>query len=173
MKFRAFVNWVLTNYATLERLLGTISAGIIVLLMALTVIDVFLRYVFNNPIQGSYQVAQFLMVGIVFLGIAYVQSIKGHVKVAFLTSRIPPRGRDALNIFAYSIGLVIYAVVTWRGALFAWDSWQVHDYTMGLVHYPLWPAKSMIPLGSGMLCIRLILDIVHDSAKLVGHQHQT
>jgi len=39
---------------------------------------------------------------------------------------------------------------------------------MGIVHFPLWPAKCIIPLGCALLCIRLLVDMVMDIQKLLN-----
>jgi len=166
-KFRSIV---LKKFEALEKLMIYLSAVIVAVMMLLTATDVFLRYGLNRPIQDSFELSQFMMAGLVFLGIPYIQSIKGHVSVEFLTSRLSPTAREILKIFGYLFGLFIYVIVTRQSALFALDAWKTNDYTMGVVHYPLWPAKSTVPMGSGILCIRLILDIIHDSVKLLGRQ---
>jgi len=161
---------VVKKFEALEKLMIYLSAVIVAIMMLLTATDVFLRYVFNKPMQDSFELSQFMMAGLVFLGIPYMQSIKGHVSVEFLTSRLSPTAREIIKILGYLFGLFIYVIVTRQSGLFALDAWKTNDYTMGIVHYPLWPAKSTVPLGSGILCIRLILDIVHGSVKLLGRQ---
>lgn len=143
-----------------------LSAAIVVFMMLLTTGDVVLRYGFNRPIQDSFELSQFMLVAIVFLGIPYLQSIRGHVSIEFATARLSPNTREILKIFGHVIGLFAFAIVTWRSGYYAWQAWETNDYTMGIMQYPLWPAKSIVPLGSGMLCVRLILDIGHDTAAL-------
>ena len=159
---------MMRKYDALERRIAYVSTTIVVLMMLLTTADVILRYVFNAPIQDSFELSQFMMVGIVFLGVPYLQTIKGHVSVEFLTSRVSPTSRKILTIFGYIMGLFAYALITWRSGYYAWKAWETSDYKMGIIHYPLWPAKSMVPLGCAMLCIMLILDILHDSAELLS-----
>ncbi len=162
---------LLRAYHMVEKSMVVLSAMIVAAMMLLTTTDVVLRYVFNSPIQDSFQLSQFMMVGIVFLGIPYMQSIRGHVTVEFLTSRLSPRARSILTIFGLLIGLFIYAIVTWKSGSYAWSSWKINEYTMGIIHYPLWPAKFMVPIGTGILCVRLVLDIVHDISMLISDDH--
>jgi TRAP-type C4-dicarboxylate transport system permease small subunit len=159
---------LLRKYAIIEKSMIVLSAIIVVAMMFLTAVDVVLRYVFNSPIQDSFQLSQFMMVGIVFLGISYMQSIRGHVTVEFLASALSPKAKDIITIFGLIIGLFIYAIVTWKSGIYAWSSWKINEYTMGIIHYPLWPAKLAVPLGTGTLCLRLIIDIIHDIIKLLS-----
>lgn len=158
--------------AALERAMAYLSAATVVAMMLLTTADVVLRYTLNRPIQDSFELSQFMLVGLVFLGIPYLQSIRGHVTVEFITNRLSATTRRFWGIVGHAIGLFAFAVVTWRTAHFAWQAWETGDFTMGIIQYPLWPAKSVIPLGTGLLCIRLMLDIVQDSIMLWAGRHK-
>ena len=63
------------------RLMALAAGWVLVALMAYTVIDVLLRYVFNRPFRGSLEITEFAMALIVFLGIAYCGWLGGHVAV--------------------------------------------------------------------------------------------
>jgi TRAP-type mannitol/chloroaromatic compound transport system permease small subunit len=58
------------------------------------------------------------------------------------------------------VGLVIFSIVTWQSGRLAWEAWETQDYTMGIVQFPLWPAKTILPIGVGLFCLRLFLDII-------------
>jgi len=136
-------------------------------MMFLTAADVIGRYVFNSPVQGSYEITEFMLVAVVFLGIAYVQSVKGHVKVEVATLWLPQRARLALDIFGYTIGLVMFILIAWRSGIFAWEAFVTKEYTWGLLELPLWPAKSFVTIGCAFLAIQFLADIITDSARLV------
>ena len=78
---------------SIENFFNSTSAAIVGFMMCLTTVDVILRYVFNSPIPGVYTLCEMLMVGIVYLAIAYVQQKKGHVRVDVFIDRLegPPR----------------------------------------------------------------------------------
>lgn len=162
----------------LHRLLGAVEKGgagvsssIILLTMFLVTVDVVMRYVFNSPIPGVYNVVELMMIGIVFLAVAYVQSHREHVKVEFFTKWLPPRAQAALDIFGHVLGLFIFSVITWQGAKLAWRSWVDQDYSMGIVHVPYWPGKWAFTIGLGLLCLRLLAHIITDSTSLLRPSH--
>ena len=160
--FRIIAN----GYLAVETGCSRIAAVVILLLMFLTTADVTGRYVFNSPIQGAFDGSEVLMVGVVFLGIAYVQSMKGHVKVEVLTSWMPQKGQLALDTFGYIVGFFVIALILWQSSLYTWKAFVTHDHTMGIVELPLWPGKSLIPIGAGLLCIRLLSDVVSNLSRL-------
>jgi TRAP-type C4-dicarboxylate transport system permease small subunit len=67
------------------RLLALLGGLILLILMAFTVADVFLRYVFNAPLKSVYEFTEFVMAAIVFLGIAYTGWVGGHIAVDMLS----------------------------------------------------------------------------------------
>lgn len=145
-----------------ERVLVYVAVGIIAIMIFLTSADVFMRYVFNRPIPSTFELEQFLLVGVVYLTLAYVQYQKGHIRLDILADRSPPRIQTALRLFSHVICLVTFAFITWRSGIEAYKAWSIGEYTMGLISYPLWPAKWMIPIGSALLCFRFISDIYSD-----------
>ena len=151
---------------TAERWLGGVAAGIIMVMMFLTSVDVVMRYAFDNPLPGVYELQEFLLVGVVFLCLAYIQSLRGHINVDLLSGRLSPRMQTALSILGHVICLVVFAIITWQGGLRAWIAFVTGQAREGLVGYPLWPAKSMLTIGTGLFCLRFISDIFFESRRL-------
>jgi len=154
-------------YIKVERSASLTAAWLILLLMFMTSADVLGRYLFNKPIHAVYEVSQNTLEAIVFLSIAYVASVRGHPKVDIATNWLPWKGRLAIDIFGWVLALGIMGIVTWQTGIRAYTSWVVQDYSMGLIDIPLWPGKAILPIGIGMLCIRLIMLIVEDATHLV------
>lgn len=151
-----------------ERWLSIIGGLIVVALMLVSTLDVAMRYLFNSPIDGAYELAEFMLVGMVYLGIAYIQSFKGHVRVDVFVNRVGIRGELLLSIFGNLVGLVAFVLVTWQTGSLALVAWQTGDYSSGLVHLPMWPSKLIIPFGTGLLCLRLLTDLLSDLGALRG-----
>ena len=129
--------------------------------------NVFMRYVFNSPIPGAFEASGALWVGVVFLSLAYVQAAKGHTAVMVLVSRFPPGVRANLNLVTLILALVVFVIMTWKGAVIAWGDFQVKEVALGTVRFPIWPSKMLVPLGAGLLCLRLMVDIAHQLGQLI------
>lgn len=159
--------------AWIERLSATIAATIILAMMLLTVSDVVGRFFFNKPIVGTIEIAEFMLVAIAFLSVSYVQFLRAHIIMDVATSWLPRRTQVGLDIFGHIVCLLIYSIITWKSAMLAHYSWFVHDFTFGAVELPTWPAMGIIPLGMGLLCLRLISDIWQDSANWLALGRQS
>ena len=55
---------------TVQRVQLWFAAAALIILMTVTVADVFLRYVFNRPIRGSYDTVETMLLVFVFNGMA-------------------------------------------------------------------------------------------------------
>ncbi len=147
----------------LERVAALAASVIVLGLMFLTTADVVGRYAFNQPVPGAYEISELLLIGIVFLPVASVQSLPGHIRLEVFESKLTQRARLALDIFGHLIGLFIMSIMTWQAWLLAWRVWVLKEYSVGIVQVPVWPAKAAFVFGIGLLCTRLILDIMHDA----------
>jgi len=153
-----------------ERACCYAAAGLVFVMIFPTTFDVVLRYVFNAPLPEMFQLTEFMMVGVVYLAIAYVQQLKDHIKIEAATQWLPPRIQEILDNFGYGVGLIIFAIITWQTGRLAWEAWETSDYTMGIVQFPLWPAKSILPIGTGLLSLRLLVDIILSFNGIRGAQ---
>lgn len=70
---------------------GIVFLGSIMLLvmMAMTIIDVIGRYVFNSPLSGAGELTELLLVSVIFMGLPAVTLEREHVTVDLVTARMP------------------------------------------------------------------------------------
>jgi TRAP-type C4-dicarboxylate transport system permease small subunit len=95
----------------IERGFCYVAAGLVFVMIFPTTVDVILRYVFNAPLPEMFQLTEFMMVGVVYLGIAYVQQLKDHIKIEIATEWMPQKGQDILDLFGHLVGLFILALL--------------------------------------------------------------
>jgi len=114
----------------------------------------------GHPIPGATEFAAFALVGIIFLGLSHCEEVGGHVRVEFLIARLSPRLRLAAELFIYSVGFLLYALMTWQTAIDAASSWSVRETVPGLMTLPVYPAKTLVPLGCGLISIQIVINAV-------------
>lgn len=144
----------------IEKALLFIGGLITLSLMFLITLDVILRKL-GSPIPGAFELVQIFTVGIVFLGVAYVQSVKGHIFIEVATDRLPLKVHRVLDFVGYLIGFVICSILAWQTGWSAWKAFVTKEYAMGVVNIPLWPAKLVIAVGMAMLTLRIFWDILY------------
>lgn len=137
-------------------------AGMVFLigLMGMVVMEVFLRYVFNNPIQGYIDIMEMMMVALVFLTLAYCQREGGHIRMEMFMTRVLVGGRryHAVEFFHLALSLAAFGMIAYFSTNEVFHAYEIGDVTM-TVHLPTWPARVTVALGSIVLCLRFILQM--------------
>lgn len=78
--------------------LGAAAATVLFAMMMLTSADVLLRYVFNAPLRGAFEVTELLMAVLIFCGLPLVSRRDEHVTVDFAGSLFPGWMRSVLHV---------------------------------------------------------------------------
>ncbi|MFC1980941.1 TRAP transporter small permease subunit [Chloroflexota bacterium] len=143
-----------------------VAAGLILVLVFLVVSEVVLRFLFNKPLVGALESSELIMVAIVFLSIAYTQAHRAHIVVEVVTSRLQGKTRHILEAFVLVLCLATYTIIFWESGKSAVVAWQVGDVSMGLIAFPTWPSKMLVPVGTFILCLRFAVQICQELAQL-------
>lgn len=143
------------------------AASIVVILMAMVVADIFGRKVLNKPVPMSYEVGAFMLVFIVFMGLAYSQRQKSHIRVEILTLRMPPKIRAAMDLFAYTLGIAIYGLIFYETFKWSYHSYEIGEYVAGLVNIPKWPSQFAVAFGALLISLQFISDWIYRVVDLV------
>ncbi|MCC6194831.1 MAG: TRAP transporter small permease [Burkholderiales bacterium] len=150
-----------TAQRTLGRIdaaLSLVGAAMMILIMAIVAADVFSRYAFNAPFAWSYDlISVYLMPGIFFFFLSDTFRENGHVAVDIAQQRMPPLWRHAALLVVCACALVVFALVLWASAARAWHAFAANEVLAGGIAWPIWIAAGFVPVGAGMLVVRLLL----------------
>jgi TRAP-type C4-dicarboxylate transport system permease small subunit len=143
-------------------------AMIVLMAMALLiVVDITLRRFFNSPLSWSFEVIEVMLVIVVFFTVAYCCVTKGHISVDLLTSRLSKKGQAILQVFAYLLGLILFAFMTWCSVLSALEEMASHRVT-GILLIPIYPFILVVALGSTLLALVLLAQLIHSIRQAVS-----
>lgn len=143
-----------------ERASIALSALVVFVMMCLVFVDVVGRKLFNSPVQGSVEVTQLALPAIVYLGIAYVQARREHIRLELFSSQVSNKVNWLLELTGTTLQLVICTLITIQIGRMAWLSWSISEHTMGIVEIPIWPAKSAVFMGFLLLSLRLVIQFL-------------
>lgn len=146
-----------------SRVLGYVATGFMVVLMLLTVVDVFLRYFFNAPIIGATEISRLLMIIIVFPALGWAAIDRVHIRVDLVVSRIPPRMQAIFGSITFLFALVTYCIITWQSFLEA----AVVNRQTSLLHLSFTPFYWVMSVGLAIFCLAIAALVVEDIAKAV------
>ncbi len=131
----------------------------LVFMMALTVADVLMRYCFRAPIPGASELTELMLVVIVFFAIADTHTVKGHVAVDLVISRLAPHTRAVIGFVVSCLSLGLFLVITIENMLEAYAKWN-NGETTHLLFIPVSPFFCVIALGCFILSAMLLSDAV-------------
>lgn len=135
---------------------GRVVLAVMVLLITL---DVVLRYFFNQPIRGSYELIEFMLVFIVFTGLAFTQTKTGHISIDLLTSRLSQKARAVIGSATNFLCLGAFILISWRSIVKA-EILRAEGTTSGLLFIPNFPFLWIVALGSILLCLFFLMDFI-------------
>lgn len=143
---------------------------LIVFMMLFTMSEIIGRYLFNRPIKGHVEIVEMVMAGVVFLGIAFTQKVGGHVRMELFVVRVL-KGRLRLIVESFTLLLALFLFVII--VVYSLEASFLYSIKMGdttpLLLWPVWPSKLCIPVGSFVLCLRLVIELIqHLSQAVVG-----
>jgi len=150
----------------LEKFLNDVAGGVILLGMMLLVTgDVIRRLAFKSSIHGTTELVEFMMVGLLYFTLANTQAIKAHINIEIIVERLSPTTRLLCEVISYFLGLILFSLITWQGVKSSVYAWKINEITFGVIKFPLFPSKVIIPIGSFILCLRFVLDIMDGLGK--------
>ena len=138
---------------TIIRKAGTVLAVIggvaIIAMMGLIVADVALKYLLNDPIDGTTAVvAAYFMVALVFLPLAYVTLTSGHLYVELFTQKLSERqlrplfSLNGLLILAYLLFIIVFTLIEAVRRTGEGEAWETAADLMAV-----WPSRWLLPIG--------------------------
>ena len=143
-----------------------ILAGFAILLMMLAgAADVFgtnldvvgLR---SRPIPATFEFMGAMMVVTVFLSVSYAQQRKRHIRVELLVRRLPDIWRKLADILQYALAMILFGLIARFGWAAALHSFNVGEYSTGLINFPLWPARFCLAIGVTLMTVQCLFDML-------------
>lgn len=124
--------------------------------MLTTVYDVVMRSLLDRPTQWVIEVSEICLVGITFLGAAWVLRSEGHVKIDIFLLRLDPKRQALLNSITSIVGIIICLVVAWYGAKVTLDHFERGIRSPTQLAPPAFPDYLVISLGSFFLAVQFL-----------------
>jgi TRAP-type transport system small permease protein len=165
------LRWIVrraTNFATYVAIIATTS------LMVVTTVDVLSRLLRNRAIPGASESGVLLMVSAIFLGLAYAERQRSHVSMTLVTSRLPVRAAIVVRALSRTLGVVVLAWVVYATSKRGIESFQLKEFEFGLMRFPIWPARLLIPLSLIIFLGEVVLNIADDARQAwLGIDHES
>lgn len=151
----------------LENAAAVVSGLFTILAMVLTTVDALSRYLLNAPLVFQfYLTSNYLLVGLVLLALPWGFRTGGFIRVSMLTQHLP----HWLTVTLLRTGLLAsacyMALLGWRGGQYFWKAFQSQQIYIEDLNWPVSWSWFAIPIGCGLLTLRLLLVAAGPEADL-------
>ncbi|MDA7946921.1 MAG: TRAP transporter small permease subunit [Hyphomicrobiaceae bacterium] len=150
--------------------IGSILSWGAVILIAVIILQVVLRYGFRHGLVVLEEAQWHLYAIGVMFGLSFAQVKDSHIRVDILHMRLSERTQRIVEILGILFLLLPFCWVVFDNSLdFLADSWRVNessDAPLGLCCR--WGIKSVIPISIALLALAAISRLIHDFAALIG-----
>lgn len=143
------------------RVINGVGSVFLGMMMLLTVAEVVLRHFFNRPIKGTLELTEFLMIIVVFFAMGYTATLKGHVVIHILASRLPGRPRAICDSIADFISIGFCCLIIWQGVVQAEISQRYGDISpVADMAIPVFPFLYVLVFGSALMCLVFLANLL-------------
>lgn len=153
----------------MERWLVTIAAVLNLIIMAVIVSDVVLRYFFHSPlIWATELIGWYLMVLVFYAALSGAFSHQSHIRVDILRARTSKRVQRLMEIVTCATAALAFCLIAQLAAARAWESFQGKEVMSGIINWPSWPPPAFVALGAAIIALRLTLNTVAVLVNALG-----
>lgn len=147
---------------------GRIVSFLVVILVVLTVYEVFTRRVLGSPTIWTHETLAYVFGAHFMLALGFTLLYKGHVNVDFLIIRFSAKTRAILEIVSFFLFIGLFcAIWLWQGTLYAARAWGIMETAPSAFGSPVYPAKTVIPIAVFLLTIQAIGDLIKNIVFVV------
>ncbi len=156
----------------ISTLSGSITAWLVVPLIAATVYDVGARYIFSLPTQWAYEVGYMMMGAHALLGMAYTLREGGHVRIDAFSQMFSQGTKAVIDLVGY-VAFVLPCLVWMTWSL--WGYWMV-SYQSGELsgqsawNPVIWPFKLVFFISFVLLVLQILAEVTKALLYLSGRR---
>ena len=141
-----------------ERTLDALAIVLFALMFGVIVVQIGLRYVFNQPLVWTDEAAQYCFVWVSFLGWTMAARKRIHIGINVVVDRFPAAARRALHVLWCVAGIGFALVLIVVGVLITWRN---GDVRMISIDFAFWPVYLAVPVAALFLAVYAVRDLVH------------
>lgn len=152
----------------INRTIGRIFAWILLPMICLTAFEVFSRYVLNHPTIWAWElIVQIWGLMLMACG-GYCYWKGGFVRVDVAYDNFPQKMKYVIGIITAILALLCMALIF----KFGWDmfyaSFLRNERISSVWGSPMWTIRFWVPLGSGLMFLQAVSELIKNIAALAG-----
>lgn len=139
------------------------SAGLAALALVLIFLTMMAQVVMREmglPLPGADDFSAFLCVSTTFFALAHTFRRGELIRVGLFIEKLGPKHRRLMEIVALLLAASIVGYIVWWTLDDVLVSYEIEEIAQGTVPFLLWIPKLAMPLGSGILLIAILDELV-------------
>lgn len=135
-------------------------------MVAVTVIDVTGTKIFKSPVLGSIDIVTLSQVIAIAFTIAIAQITGRHVSVELLVSNLSEKTKVVIDSFIHFLQFLLFALIVWQVIMLG-SALQDAGEVSATLYIPLYPFTFALALGFVPMCILCLLKSINSIIKMV------
>ena len=124
--------------------------------------QVFFRYVLNDSLSWSEELARYMYIWQGWLGISLIERKRKHISITMLTDKIHGTPKKILVFIVQLAGVIIAVAMAYCG--FRMVAFAINNGTKSTaLHLPLFITYLAMPLGCSLYALRLFFHMLEDA----------
>jgi len=141
----------------------TILVSLLLLMIAMAVIQIFLRNFFDAGIVWADPLVRVLVLWIGLIGAMVASRTGNHISIDVISRYLPHGVKRITSLGVYLFTAVITALMTWHSVRFV--AMEKADGMTAFAQVPAWICEAIIPVAFGIICIRYVLFFLNGFLK--------
>lgn len=144
--------------AWVERLAIIAAGAILLAVMVLVTCDAFMRYALNAPLAFQYTLTEeYLLIAILLLAMPWGYRTGGYIRITGLLALASARVQNACLRVGLLASSAYVAVLTVQATEKFYGLWLSGETRIGIIELPNYFSWICLPIGLGLLTLRLLL----------------
>lgn len=151
----------------LDRLISRLSYGGavmgvfgIIIMAVLITVSVVLRYFFRVGLPFTVEYSGYILVMVIFMGLAYTTLREAHVSVDFVIKRLSKKRRSILEITTTFLAMVMVVVFFWYDIDLFIKSKESGVTSLTKMLTPIWIPQIFLVLGMAIFCVATLTVVI-------------
>jgi len=141
-------------------MLATTGVLCVVALMVVVTYEVVSRYLLNAPTAWADEIAAYLLIEIVFLGLAQNLLRGDHIRIEIVTARTSARVRRWLDLLAYAAALA-FSIMLLMGMWIRFQNfWSRNTVSDSPLVTPLWIPMTPVVIGAAVFVLATLTGMI-------------
>jgi len=148
-----------------------ISVAALLIMVGITVADIFLKQIFSSPITGAVEITRMMMV---CTAPAFVSALfkNRHVRVGLFIDRLGKKWQLAFDTFGYLLSAGLCGLMCYQGFIEV-NKKMVQKQVYTMLRLPTWPFYAIFAVAMGILALGILVrlvDMYFDVCKPVPYE---